>query len=289
MAAFIMSQSQYKFNHTIKFVAFSGEEQGLLGSRAYVAEAVDKGWNIVGVLNADMISYAETTNEGNYLIVFQNDASEWLYNYTLDISSKYTDYIQLTPLQAGLSGGSDHYSFWQQGYDALFYYESRTTPYYHTSDDTVDHINATYAAKNIRLMLATLVELSEARFFNTPPNIPAITGETNGAIQISYNYTIQTIDSDQDDVQYYINWGDNTTTITDSYKSEEKIIVSHIWDTEGTYTIQVKAIDEYNAESDWATLTVTMPYSYNKSMPQFLELFFERFSNAFPILRQLLE
>ena len=289
MAASIMNQYQYKFNHTIKFVAFSGEEQGLLGSRAYVAEAVGEGWNIVGVLNADMISYAGTTNEGNYITVFQNGASEWLYNYTLDISSKYIDYIQLMPLKVGLSGGSDHYSFWQNGYDALFYYESRTTPYYHTSDDTINHINATYAVKNIRLMLATLAELSEARFFNNPPNIPSITGETNGAIQTSYTYVIQTTDPDQDDVEYYIDWGDNNNSgWIGPYNIEQIASANHSWSSDGTYAIKVKARDEHGAESDWATLPVTMPYSYDKPIPQFLELWFQRFPNEFPILRQLL-
>ena len=69
MAALIMSQ--YQFNHTIKFVAFSGEEQGLLGSEVYAQQAAAARWNIVGVLNADMISYAVTTSDGNNLIVYR--------------------------------------------------------------------------------------------------------------------------------------------------------------------------------------------------------------------------
>ena len=89
---------------------------------------------------------------------------------------------------------------------------------------------------------------------NNPPNTPTITGETNGTIRTSYDYTIQTTDPDQDDVKYYIDWGDNTTTITGFYESGEEIIVSHTWDTKGTYNVKVKAIDEYYAESDWATL-----------------------------------
>ena len=61
----------------------------------------------------------------------------------------------------GSTWGSDHYSFWDEGYDALFYFEYTETPYYHTSRDTIAHINATYAVKNMRLILATLAELSE--------------------------------------------------------------------------------------------------------------------------------
>jgi hypothetical protein len=89
MAAEILSQ--YQFNHTIKFVAFSGEEQGLLGSEVYAQEAYSQGWNIGGVLNCDMISYAETTSDGNNLVVYENSASQWLYTYTGDVNEEYAD------------------------------------------------------------------------------------------------------------------------------------------------------------------------------------------------------
>jgi hypothetical protein len=123
---------------------------------------------------------------------------------------------------------------------------------------------------------------------NQSPNTPTITGEINGTIRTSYNYTIQTTDPDQDNVLFHIDWGDNATTITGLNESGEKIIVSHMWETKGTYSVKVKAIDENYAESDWANLTVTMPYSYNKSIPQILEWLFQRFPHVFPILRHLL-
>jgi hypothetical protein len=289
MTALIMSQTQFKFNHTIKFVAFSGEEQGLVGSRVYAAEAADEGWNIVSVLNADMISYAVTTSDGNYLIVFQNDASEWLYNYTLNISTVYTDYIQLTPLKGGFSGGSDHFYFWQEGYNALFYFESTTTPYYHTSGDTIAHVNATYAAKNIRLILATLVELSEVRFLRNPPATPVLTGPTNGVINQDYAFSVVTTEPDGEDVYYFIDWGDSQADEwVGPYNSGATAAITHQWVEKGNYTIRAKAKDVFGLESDWATLTVTMPYSYDKPIPQFLELLFQRFPHVFPILRQLL-
>ena len=122
---------------------------------------------------------------------------------------------------------------------------------------------------------------------NNPPSTPSITGETNGAIRTSYYYTIQTTDPDQDDVKYNIDWGDNTT-ITGLYKSGEEIAVSHAWEAEGNYNIKVKAIDTSDAESNWATLTVTMPYSYNNPILQLSEWLFQRFPHMFPILKQML-
>jgi hypothetical protein len=123
---------------------------------------------------------------------------------------------------------------------------------------------------------------------NQNPNTPTITGMINGTIRTLYFYTIQTTDPYQDNVKYHIDWDDNTTTITGFNKSGEEINVSHTWKTKGTYSVKVKAIDEYYAESDWATLTVTMPYSYHNPILQFLEWLFQRFPQAFPILRQML-
>ena len=62
--------SKYQFNHTIKFITFSGEEVGTYGSFTYAREASYRGDNIVAVLNMDMIGYANTTEGGRILRFF---------------------------------------------------------------------------------------------------------------------------------------------------------------------------------------------------------------------------
>ncbi|WP_350285422.1 M28 family peptidase [uncultured Croceitalea sp.] len=47
--------SKYDFESSIIFVGLSGEEQGLFGGKGLAAYAKEKGWNIVGILNNDMI------------------------------------------------------------------------------------------------------------------------------------------------------------------------------------------------------------------------------------------
>ncbi|MDH7507024.1 MAG: M20/M25/M40 family metallo-hydrolase, partial [Candidatus Thermoplasmatota archaeon] len=250
-AAYIMSQ--YQFNHTIKFVTFSGEEQGLLGSKVYAQQAKAQGWNIKGVLNADMISYAVTTNDGNNLIVYENTASEWLYAYTYNINNEYNDYIHLTLHHGGSIWGSDHNSFWDQGYNALFYFEYTETPYYHTSGDTIDHINATYAVKNVRLILATLAELAGPGFPSNPPNVPVITGPTMVTINEVCKYSVVTTDPDGDDVYYYVDWGDgNFSGWIGPYTSGVPIQTSHTWTSLGSYMVRVKAKDIYGVRSSWS-------------------------------------
>ena len=51
--------TQYEFPGTILYMGLSGEEQGLFGGKIVAAVARDEGWNLVGVLNNDMISNIE--------------------------------------------------------------------------------------------------------------------------------------------------------------------------------------------------------------------------------------
>jgi Zn-dependent M28 family amino/carboxypeptidase len=47
--------SKYTFESSIIYVGLSGEEQGLFGGAGLAKYAVDKGWDIIGILNNDMI------------------------------------------------------------------------------------------------------------------------------------------------------------------------------------------------------------------------------------------
>ncbi len=51
--------SRFKFPTSIMYVGLSGEEQGLFGGRFLAETAVEVGWEIVGVLNNDMIGNIE--------------------------------------------------------------------------------------------------------------------------------------------------------------------------------------------------------------------------------------
>ena len=58
-------------------------------------------------------------------------------------------------------GGSDHYYFWEYGYDAVFYHEYNFNDYYHSANDTIAHMNITYSTRFSRLILATLAEMAQ--------------------------------------------------------------------------------------------------------------------------------
>jgi len=124
---------------------------------------------------------------------------------------------------------------------------------------------------------------------NIPPSIPSINGPEKGGIRKDTFFTITSKDDISNNIWYWVEWGDNTTSEwIGPYIAGEVITLNHSWLNQGIYTIRGKARDEYGSESNWATLTVKMPYSFNRSILYFFEWLFEQFPNAFPILRQIL-
>ncbi len=51
--------SKYQFENSIIYAGLAGEEQGLLGGKGLAAYAKEKGWEIIGILNNDMIGNIE--------------------------------------------------------------------------------------------------------------------------------------------------------------------------------------------------------------------------------------
>jgi hypothetical protein len=117
---------------------------------------------------------------------------------------------------------------------------------------------------------------------NLPPNKPKIDGPISGRKSVNYEYTFNSIDLDDDDVQFYIEWGNNNEW-TDLIGSGEDIILNHKWNNPNNYTIRAKTIDINGLESYWSYLEVTMP----KSINEFNHLIF-RLIQRFPFLEFLL-
>ena len=131
---------------------------------------------------------------------------------------------------------------------------------------------------------------------NTPPDPPVINGPSSGKIKETYTYYVTVSDPDEEDIliKIEINFGDGITACggcdgRGPWHSGEVVEFNHSWAKIGTFGITGRVKDEHGEWSEWSDpLPITMPYSYDKPIPQFLELLFQRFPHAFPILRQLL-
>jgi len=121
---------------------------------------------------------------------------------------------------------------------------------------------------------------------NSPPATPVITGPTNGKTGVELEYTFVSTDPDDDDIWYWINWGDGTTSDWIGPKnSGEEITVKHMFSTKGKYTINCKVKDVVALESGWGSLEVTIPRA--KTSP--ISGLIDRFQNLLPILRYILK
>ena len=152
--------SHYSFNHTIKFITFSGEEIGTYGSFKYAKDAYQKGDNIVAVLNLDIIGYADTIEGGKILRFFREEPSNWIAEFALEISEKYKNIIDLTIENMPNYPGADHQAFVDYGYDGVWIAQHDPNLVGHSENDTLEHINITYQIKATKLMLAILTELA---------------------------------------------------------------------------------------------------------------------------------
>jgi len=96
--------------------------------------------------------------------------------------------------------------------------------------------------------------------FAGAPKKPNISGPNEGKPNIEYNYTFVSTDPENDDIYYYIDWGDGK--IEDwigPYESGQKITINHSWENQETYIIQAKAKDTSDHVSDWETFEVKIP------------------------------
>ena len=137
---------------------------------------------------------------------------------------------------------------------------------------------------------STLESIMVTENINNPPNPPMFNGPSHGRPGIIYDYSVQALDSDGDDVYYYIDWGDGSNTgWIGPYASGEEVTQAHRWLVKGSYVVKAKARDVFDAESTWTELEVTMPRNYFFNARPILDWLFTRFPNMFPILRFLFQ
>jgi hypothetical protein len=166
-------------------------------------------------------------------------------------------------------------------------YTSQPTPDTFTYNYSVEAISGEVLTVTVKCNLGFSTTESITVGENNPPETPSITGRSSGKAGEEYEYTFVTTDPDGDNVSYCIDWGDETGEVCiGPYESGEEARLAHTWSEQGRYTIKVKARDSEGAESDPATLEVSMPK--NKPVTTVLFRLLEWLAMRFPILKQFL-
>jgi len=152
--------AEYPFEKTIKFLCFSGEEQGLFGSGEYAGDARAAGDSIVGALNFDMIGYVNPEPED--IDIIGDYQSEWLVDFTVDCAAAYVPSLLTKKIINPNDVYSDHASFWKAGYSSFLGIEDENLsyPYYHTTNDTLGNLTQAFATDVVKMGVAALAELA---------------------------------------------------------------------------------------------------------------------------------
>jgi len=118
------------------------------------------------------------------------------------------------------------------------------------------------------------------RIGNQAPSNPSVNGPLYGEPGSEYTYTFKSSDFEEDNVWYWIDWGDGNIDEwlggEEGYEHNTSIDVNHIWDVKGFYEITAKAKDIYNQESEETTYSLRMgndaPEAPSVTGPQTCEL-----------------
>ena len=144
----------YQPDRTIIFVAFTGEESGLLGSKYFIAHPGNyTAKKIIGMINLDTVGRLENRK---ILIINSNSASEWKH---IAMGVGFVTGIEYELVSQDLDA-SDQVSFVNAGVPAIQIFSGPTTDY-HRPSDTADKIDAAGMVKIATFTREALVYLAE--------------------------------------------------------------------------------------------------------------------------------
>jgi len=164
--------SQYEFEATLVFVAFAGEEQGLVGARALAKRVKDGKQEIEAFLNNDIIGTDRSGNgviENRRVLLFSEEpndsASRQIARFIRAVAARhYPEFtVDLVFRHDRFGRGGDHTAFNQEGYPAVRF----TTPAenfanQHSASDTFTNASVPYTTKVIRVNAAAAAALAMA-------------------------------------------------------------------------------------------------------------------------------
>jgi len=170
----------FEFNASIKLIWFTGEEQGLRGSQAYLSDYGAFSEDLIGVINLDMFGY-DSDGDG----CFEIHAGDLPESYALgdcfiDSISAYELPLSYDYIKSVVPGAaSDHLSFWEADFGAIEILENHfplqvsdehhqcgirtdANPYYHTMNDTIaNSLDIPLTFNLVKASLATVATISE--------------------------------------------------------------------------------------------------------------------------------
>ena len=216
-------------------------------------------------------------SDGGYLVAFGIGPLE---------ADAHGPYYRLTnkPIQftGTATGGYSPFTNWHWSFGDNTYSDEQNPTHIYTQEG---NYTVTLTVTDNTSNTSTDTTFAWIQETNSPPNKPNIDGPTRGSSYEYYEYTFITIDSDGNQIWYFVDWDDNMYTgWLGPYSSNTKITAGHTWYAHATFTIKCKAKDVYGKESEWAEFNIKIPRNKIATNSLFL-----RFLERIPILQKILK
>ena len=170
--------------YPVWLAAFCLEEQGLLGSTAFVSRLKRAKRTIAGAIILECVGYASdkdgsqqtppgipmvVPSTGNFLAIIGNDQSQGLFATIEQSAARFVPELKTLGLSVPGRGEllpdvrrSDHAAFWDEGFPAVMLTDTANfrNPHYHQSTDTIDTLDVTFLERVIDTVVASVEELA---------------------------------------------------------------------------------------------------------------------------------
>ncbi len=173
-AARVLSAINQKPKRTIRFIAFTGEELGIYGSRAYVQTHINEMKNIIMMMNLDMPG-----NPSGYNLIGADEAVPYFTGLAGSLKKFGMDPDNI---RSGWWLHSDHQYFMLEGVPSISISGSlrpNQGRYYHTAGDTYDKFTEIDQNKTAAVVSITLFEIADCI---NPPSVHNTKNEVKQAM-----------------------------------------------------------------------------------------------------------
>jgi acetylornithine deacetylase/succinyl-diaminopimelate desuccinylase-like protein len=158
---------------SVRLVAFSGEEQGLVGSQSYAKMINEAGDTITLMINLDMIAHPMDDARRELVVEHdpglrrpENDARS--VSWAARLASHVKD-AGLVPVP-GPMYGSDYMPFEANGVVCVGLFDGADkAPFYHDEADTIDRVDPAFCAAATGATLALVRQAADPAFEDDPP------------------------------------------------------------------------------------------------------------------------
>ncbi len=168
-AARILSSLGVKPKRTIRFALWSGEEQGLLGSRAYVRSLSDEEKSKISAAFVDDggTNYQGGVPAADVMVDYLAAATSWVNGRFYSETDGKDLLVNIRPTGAAIDthGGSDHAAFNREGIPGFFWDEIGRAEYgygWHTQNDKLDLAIEEYLVQSAVNTAVTAYNLANA-------------------------------------------------------------------------------------------------------------------------------